>query len=68
MAIEFCLHKDHMDIAGFMTDIRDLFPRKASSIVFYVDKLIEGRVTTKSLLTVHEIQMFDELPQQHNER
>ena len=53
MAIEFCLDKDHMDIAGFMTDIRDLFPRKAS---------------TKSLLTVHEIQVFDELPQQHNEK
>ena len=34
VAIAFCLQKDHMDIAGFMTEIRDLFSRKASSIVF----------------------------------
>ena len=36
-------------------------------ILINVDKLIEERVTTKSLLTMHEIQVFDELSQQRSE-
>ena len=36
-------------------------------ILINVDKLKEERVTTKSLLTMHEIQVFDELSQQRSE-